>query len=290
MTAQTLGARLRADAQQLFKSTQGSITPYAADEAWRAVLDIFHNRMRMDAATRTVAEHKDSSHFDLFEYKAALERLVSGEPIAYVLGEAWFLGRKFTVNSDVLVPRPDSEVLVEVALTTLRPIQAPRVLDVGTGSGCIAISIALECGNAQVVATDVSEGAINVARTNARQLGARNIEFMISDKYRALNEQRFDMIVSNPPYVASEDPHLQSLRFEPEIALVSGAEGLDMLRALISDAGKQLRPGGFLAVEHGFDQSEAVLHLFEKAGLNEIARYRDAGDHWRVVAGRAVAA
>lgn len=286
----TLGARLRADAKQLTKSSAQRATTYSADEAWRAVLDVFQHRMHMDAAARISAEVRPQDEFNMEQYERAFQRLVDGEPIAYVLGEAWFLGRKFTVNSDVLIPREDTETLVNVGLHAIENVHAPRILDVGTGSGCIAISIALARIDAQVVAVDLCERALRTARVNAERLSARNVACQLSDGYSAIRDHRFDLIVSNPPYVAQNDPHLRALRFEPLKALTAGADGLALLRRLIAEAPCRLKSRATLAVEHGYDQSEAVMHLFETIHFIDIERHRDAGGNWRVVSGRTVAA
>ena len=223
----------------------------------------------------------------LAAYEALVKRRKAGEPLAYLLGEKEFYGRRFAVTPDVLVPRPESETLVEVALECLSPITEPRVLELGTGSGCIAITLQLERPDARVVATDVSEAALAVARANARDLDAR-VTFRQGDWYAAVDPaEPFDLIVSNPPYVATADPHLDALKHEPTLALTDGHDGLRCLTTLIAGARVHLCTHGWLALEHGFDQSTAVEGLLRDARFKEVSMRRDAGRQPRVSFGRA---
>lgn len=224
------------------------------------------------------------------EYRALLERRVAGEPIAYLLGMREFYGRGFEVDPTVLVPRPETELLVELALERVPSGASSQVLDVGTGSGCIAISIALERARAAVTALDLSEAALAVATRNAARLNARNVRFALGDAYAPVTDTRFDVIVSNPPYIAQGDPHLVrgDLRFEPQLALVGGSDGLSVLRVLIEAGGAHLNAGGWLLLEHGFDQGEAVRAMMRGAGLDEVFTHVDlaglprvSGGHWR---------
>jgi len=210
-------------------------------------------------------------------------RRAKGEPVAYLLGEKEFYGRDFVVSPAVLVPRPETELLVELALARLRSLPAPRVLDLGTGSGCIAITLALECPAASLLAVERSADALAVARANARRLGAR-VEFVLGDWYDNVGG-RFDAIVANPPYVAAADPYLQDLQGEPQHALVAGADGLDDLRRIVAGAPAHLQPGGWLAVEHGHDQAASVRQLFALAGFVAIETHRDLAGIERVCAG-----
>lgn len=204
-------------------------------------------------------------------YTAALERRLQGEPLAYILGEREFYGLKFRVTPATLIPRPETELLVELALQRMPEGQPLRVLDLGTGSGAIALSIAHHRPMAEVVAVDASAAALAVARENAVRLGIRNVNFMQGEWYAPLGAQRFDLIVSNPPYVAENDPHLKQgdLRFEPPSALASGADGLNDIRRIVADAGAHLERGGWLLLEHGYDQADAVRALLRSAGLAE---------------------
>ena len=217
------------------------------------------------------------------------QRRRAGEPVAYLTGVREFWGLPLRVTPAVLIPRPETETLVELALEWLPRAGAPRVLDLGTGSGAIALAIARERPDAQVLATDASPEALAVALDNRDRLGIRNATFAESDWYAAVVDATFDLVVSNPPYVALADPHLGEgdLRFEPASALVSGVDGLAALRGIVAGARAHLAPGGALAVEHGYDQSERVQALFREAGFTGIVVRRDLAGIARVVAGRA---
>jgi release factor glutamine methyltransferase len=216
-------------------------------------------------------------------FAALCARRARGEPIAYLLGEKEFYGRSFTVSPSVLVPRPETELLVQLVLQRLQDLRAPRVLDLGTGSGCIAITLALECPAATVLAVDRSAGALEIARINAERLGAR-VAFLQGDWYDSI-DGRFDLIVANPPYVADADPHLHDLQHEPQQALVAGRDGLDDLRRIIFGAPAHLKPGRWLAVEHGHDQGARVRQLFASAGFDAIETHRDLAGVERVCSG-----
>jgi release factor glutamine methyltransferase len=215
------------------------------------------------------------------------QRRARGEPVAYLLGEREFYGRRFAVSPAVLVPRPETELLVQLALERLQRQAAPRVLDLGTGSGCIAVTLALECPAAAVVAVDRSADALAVAGANAQHLGAA-IEFAISDWYENVGG-RFDLIVANPPYVAAADPHLRELQHEPRHALVAGADGLADLRCIVASAPAHLNSGGWLADEHGHDQGAGVRELFAQAGFVGIETHRDLAGIERVCTGTLLA-
>ena len=220
---------------------------------------------------------------------ALAQRRRAGEPVAYLTGVREFWGLPLKVTPAVLIPRPETETLVELALEWLPRGGAPRVLDLGTGTGAIALAIAKERPDAQIVATEASAEAIAVARENRARLGIGNATFVESDWYAAVDGATFELVVSNPPYVALADPHLGEgdLRFEPASALVSGVDGLAALRGIVSGARAHLAPGGALAVEHGYDQAERVQALFRDAGLTGIVARRDLAGIPRVVAGRA---
>jgi release factor glutamine methyltransferase len=224
----------------------------------------------------------DSEHARRFELLIARRR--AGEPLAYLLGEREFYSRSFAVNASVLVPRPETELLVQRALEQASSLRSPRMLDLGTGSGCIAISLALERPDADVWASDISGAALEVAHLNARRLAAP-VSFLQSGWYSAI-EGRFDLIVANPPYVAQGDPHLAELRYEPAVALIAPENGLACLRQIIAGAPGFLNPGGWLLVEHGYDQAPAVRQMFADAGLHAVSTVRDAADIERVTAGK----
>jgi release factor glutamine methyltransferase len=211
----------------------------------------------------------------------------AGEPVAYVTGEREFYGLPLKVTSDVLIPRPETELVVELALERL-PNRAGRVLDLGTGSGAIAVAIAHEAPDAEVVALDASAAALGVARENARRHGTA-MRFVIGDWFAGLGGERFDVIVSNPPYVAAGDAHLGEgdLRFEPDEALVGGVDGLDAIRAIVAGARSRLVPGGWLLFEHGYDQAERCKSLLAMYGYTDIAGWADLAGIPRASGGRA---
>ncbi len=219
--------------------------------------------------------------------RALVGRRKAGEPVAYLLGSREFYGLEFRVTPAVLIPRADSETLVEAALEKLAPDLAADVLDLGTGSGCIAIAIAHERPAARVTAVDVSAPALNVARENAVARGV-DIELVQGTWFQDLAGRQFDLIVSNPPYVAAADPHLQQgdLRFEPKTALVSGEDGLADLRTIIARAPGHLRDGGWLLVEHGYDQAVVCRDFLLDAGFGELLIRADISGLPRVAGGR----
>lgn len=214
------------------------------------------------------------------------DRRLAGEPVAYIVGEREFYGRPFRVGPATLIPRPETEHLVEAALAR-GPAQA-QVLDIGTGSGSIAITLKLERPDWSVCAVDLSDAALAVARGNAERLDAA-IEWLASDLFDALAGRVFDLIVSNPPYVPEADPHLTEgdVRFEPRTALAAGADGLDAIRAIVAQAPAHLADGGWLLLEHGYDQGEAVPALLRGAGYAEVFMERDLAGLARVSGGRA---
>ncbi|MDS1140268.1 peptide chain release factor N(5)-glutamine methyltransferase [Pusillimonas sp. SM2304] len=220
-------------------------------------------------------------------FLALQERRQAGEPMAYILGSREFMGHDFKATPAALIPRPETELLVETALDYLRERATPRVLDLGTGTGAIAISIALACPAATVFASDVSPDALALARLNAQQLGAR-VEFLHGSWYDALaGHSGFDLIVSNPPYIAAGDPHLAQgdVRFEPRLALTDGHDGLAALRAIVQGAGAKLAPRGALFMEHGWDQAQALRQLLRLAGFTQVASLPDLAGIERVTGG-----
>ena len=222
------------------------------------------------------------------QYVALVVRRVAGEPIAYITGRREFYGREFKVTPAVLIPRPETELLVELALQRL-PADAPcRVLDLGAGSGCIGITIAAERPQAQVTVVDASEAALEIARANAAQWAPSNTTLLHSDWYSAIAAERYDLIVANPPYVAEGDAHLQQgdLRFEPRSALASGVDGLSDLHRIIAGAPPHLRAGGWLLLEHGFDQAVACAWLLEAAGFQDVFNAPDLAGVPRVSGGQ----
>lgn len=229
-------------------------------------------------------------------FSALVARRAAGEPVAYLVGQREFYGRDFVVTPAVLIPRPETELLVDVVLakvsvTAGNPLfgagGTARILDLGTGSGCIAITLALELPMVQVTAVDASPEALSVARDNAARLGAA-VTFIESDWFAALQAERFDLIVANPPYVASGDPHLEAgdLRFEPASALTDHADGLAAIRHIVAAAPRCLNPDGWLFLEHGYDQAAAVNDLLVTAGFARIEQHHDLAGIVRVSGGK----
>lgn len=224
---------------------------------------------------------------ELSRYRSLLQRRLQGEPLAYILGEREFFGLGLRVTPATLIPRPDTELLVELALQRM-PEAGGRVLDLGTGSGAIALAIAHARPDAAVTAVDAAEAALSVAQGNAVRLGIRNASFVPSDWFSALAEQHFDLIVSNPPYIAENDSHLSQgdLRFEPRTALASGPDGLDDIRRIIGEAGAHLATDGWLLLEHGYDQAAQVRVLLQRAGFRNISSAKDLAGIERVTGGQ----
>jgi release factor glutamine methyltransferase len=241
----------------------------------------------------------------LQEWRSLEQRRVDGEPIAYLIGKRGFHAIELMVGPGVLIPRPETELLVDLGLDELQHILNKKdtlneseysltILDLGTGSGAIALAIASSQPNVSVVATDASEAALDIAQQNAARLKLSDrISFCLGNWYAALQSlsspsRHFDLILSNPPYIQADDLHLSQgdLRFEPPSALTDFGSGLTCLTAIIDGALAHLKPGGLLAVEHGFDQSPAVLERLALAGFQDIRPHRDLAGHWRVASGR----
>jgi len=222
------------------------------------------------------------------QFNCYISRRAAGEPLAYITGRREFFSLDLAVTPAVLIPRPETELLVEFALEKIPQGAEADIADLGTGSGAIALALAQARPRARVRATDASADAIEVARGNAARLGIRNIEFAQGDWCSALGDMRFDVIVSNPPYIAAGDAHLQQgdLRFEPPGALASGADGLDAIRIIARDAPAHLRPGGWLLLEHGYDQGVAVRELLAQRSFVEVTTVHDLEGRDRVSAGR----
>ena len=214
-------------------------------------------------------------------------RRAQGEPVAYILGEKEFYGRLFKVTPDVLIPRPETELLVDTALQHLPEKTPCNILDLGSGSGAVAITLALERPLAEVVAIETSAAALSITQDNALHLGAENVHCIEGNWYAGLRVKKFDMIVSNPPYVAAADSHLDAgdLRFEPRQALASGEDGLDDLRVIIAGAPAHLVDHGWLFVEHGYDQSAEVGELLRQHGFGQTCSLRDLAGLGRVSGG-----
>ena len=224
---------------------------------------------------------------DAADFHALLARRVAGEPVAYLLGHRGFWTLDLAVSPATLIPRPETELLVELALARLPVDTALAVADLGTGSGAIALALASERPQVDVTATDLSAAALDVARGNAARNGLARVRFVQGAWFAPLQGMRFDLIASNPPYIASNDPHLQQgdLRHEPATALASGIDGLDDIRLIVAGAGAHLLPGGWLLIEHGWDQGAAIRALFEHAGFEQVHTERDLEQRDRVTRG-----
>lgn len=221
-------------------------------------------------------------------YAALVAQRARGMPVAHLLGEWGFWTLRLRVTADTLVPRPETELLVEAALERLPPDRASRIADLGTGTGAIALALARERPSSVVIATDASPAALSVARENAGRNGVGNVEFRLGDWFTPLRGERVDLIASNPPYIAEGDPHLQrgDLRFEPASALASGKDGLDAIRAIAAAAPTHLHAAGWLLLEHGNDQGDAVRALLIAAGFQSVDTLRDLESRDRVTLGR----
>jgi release factor glutamine methyltransferase len=221
-------------------------------------------------------------------FAAYLQRRSTGEPVAYILGQQGFWKLDLDVAPHTLIPRPETEMLVEAALELVPAFAPTRVLDLGTGTGAIALALASERPVWQVTAVDRVLEAVALAERNRQRLHLDNAKVLSSHWFSALEGQRFDLIISNPPYIAAEDPHLASgdVRFEPNSALVAGADGLDDLRMIVAQAPAYLNGDGWLLLEHGYDQGAAVRDLLSGQGFEKIQTRRDLGDHERITFGR----
>ncbi|MGH8466967.1 MAG: peptide chain release factor N(5)-glutamine methyltransferase [Pseudomonas sp.] len=216
-----------------------------------------------------------------------LQRRRSGEPVAYILGQQGFWNLDLEVAPHTLIPRPDTELLVETAMALL-PATPVRVLDLGTGTGAIALALASERPQWQVTAVDRVLEAVALAERNRQRLQLDNVQVLSSHWFDSLQGERYELIISNPPYIAADDPHLVAgdVRFEPSSALVAGADGLDDLRAIIRQAPAHLQPGGWLLLEHGYDQAAAVRELLAQHDFEQIESRVDYGGHERISLGR----
>lgn len=222
------------------------------------------------------------------DFQQLLARRAAGEPLAYLTGQQGFWTLDLLVSPDTLIPRTETERLVELALERLRLDEPVRIADLGTGSGAIALSLASERPMAMVIATDLLGPTLGMAVRNAERHAIANVWFRRGSWYTALGAERFDMIVSNPPYIEGDDPHLAQgdLRHEPSAALASGADGLDAIREIIGGAPAHLVPGGWLLLEHGWNQGAAIRALLEQAGFTDVATEQDLEQRDRVTLGR----
>jgi release factor glutamine methyltransferase len=246
---------------------------------------LLQHALGMTRVALITQSHRALTEEEARQLSALVRRRLDGEPIAYIVGQREFFGLPFKVSPAVLIPRPDTELIVELAIERL-PRQA-RLLDMGTGSGAIAVAVAHTRPDAQVTALDVSLAALDVARGNATANGAQ-VRFLQSDWFGALGDERFEVVASNPPYIASGDEHLSQgdLRFEPVGALTDHADGLSALRIIIDGARAHLAAGGWLLLEHGYDQAGQVRALLAAGGYADVQSWRDLGGIERVSGGR----
>jgi release factor glutamine methyltransferase len=221
-------------------------------------------------------------------FRDLLARRMAGEPVAYLLGEREFWSLPLAVTPATLIPRPETETLVALALARIPADADAWIADLGTGSGAIALAIARERPRCRIIATDISQDALAVAAANAQRLGLSNVQCLAGDWCAALPDQSFDLIVSNPPYIAEDDIHLTrgDVRFEPRHALASGPRGMDDLQHIARCASTRLRPQGWLLLEHGYDQVQSVTRLLHACGYQEVHDYPDDAGQGRVVAGQ----
>jgi len=228
------------------------------------------------------------THEQLEDLQLVFERRKRGEPIAYITGIQEFWSMPLAVSPAVLIPRPETELLVERALELVSLEEPSQVLDLGAGSGAIALAIAHARPHAQVLATDISDAALAVATSNQRKLGVRNLKLQRSDWFSALGDASFDVIVSNPPYIAADDPDLSPAvaAFEPKLALIAGATGLEAIEYIVKTAIAHLRPNGWLALEHGWKQGAAVRALLVQHGYSHVRSRPDLAGHERMTEGQ----
>lgn len=262
-----------------------------ASEARVLMAHVLEKHYQLPRSALLSRDEMELSSEAILQWQALQSKRLAGEPIAYLLGKKGFHNIELFVAPGVLIPRPETELLVDIGLQEIERLHRPTtVLDLGTGSGAIALAIANAAPDALVSATEQSSDALGIAKKNTQLLKLETrVQLMQGSWYGALsNDARFDIILSNPPYISNLDPHLSQgdLRFEPISALTDHASGLTCLEAIINGAKDHLNPNGLIAVEHGFDQSDAVVDLMKSAGLSDIQTHLDLAGHHRVASGR----
>ena len=269
--------------------THDALLRHAADSIERVDAEWLLAHVVGQPRTWLFAHASEPAAPDVVErFEVLMVRRQAGEPVAYLTGTQGFWTLELEVSPSTLIPRPETELLVELALARIPVDARARIADLGTGSGAIALAIAKERPRASLIATDASNAALEVARRNATRNRIANIEFREGDWFAPLAGETFELIASNPPYIAVSDPHLGEgdLRFEPPTALSSGADGLDAIRRIVRDAPTHLMKGGWLLLEHGWDQGEAVRALLQAAGFIDVETVQDLEGRDRVTLGR----
>ncbi|MBE0435855.1 MAG: peptide chain release factor N(5)-glutamine methyltransferase [Methylomicrobium sp.] len=272
----------------------------ALDDAVQRLISVSESPLLDAEILLCLALDKDRSHLRAWpdkkllpeqnsHFEALLQKRLSGMPIAYITGNREFWSRDFEVNRDVLIPRPDTELLIELTLNLIPERQPYRLIDLGTGSGIIAITLAAERPDSEVIATDFSTNALTIARRNAQRHNVRNIQFLQSDWFEAISDSAlFNLVVSNPPYIADYDPHLTEgdVRFEPMSALIADNHGLSDIIRIANSARRHLLPQGHLLVEHGYNQQDQVQAIFSQLNYRNIVTYPDLSGQPRVTYGQ----
>jgi len=269
--------------QQHGKQLQDTLS-LEPDSARIEVQCLLQTALQVDRSYLLTHPEVSLDEYQLTQFTTLFGRRLRGEPIAYLLSSREFYGLDFKVSPATLIPRPETELLVDLALQRIPQAGQSRVLDLGTGSGAIALSIAHARPVAEVIAVDDSQDALEVARENVSCLGISNVRLLRSDWYSDIHGERFDLIVANPPYIAESDVHIKKgdLRYEPLSALVSGADGLEDIRHIISRTDEYLIPGGWLLLEHGYEQAEQVREMLCQEGYSSVFSARDLSGIERV--------
>jgi release factor glutamine methyltransferase len=278
------------DLNQVLKSAQKALSAALLMDATEVMLDVrllMQKTLNVDHAWLMGHGDAQLSQAQIQVFNRLLERRINGEPMAYILGAREFYGLELKTTPATLIPRPDTETLVDAALEKIAPNMALKVLDMGTGTGAIALAVASQGAQAKITAVDFSLEALKIAQENAETLQLANIRFIQSHWFDGLTNHMFDVIVSNPPYIAKDDVHLQQgdLRFEPVSALASGVDGLDDIRVIVANAPKYLNENAWLMLEHGYDQAAAVATLMASAGFKNICHVNDLAGIERVTMG-----
>ena len=277
--------------KNLLGNAQRSISASLGIGAVEASIDVrllLQNVLGVSHAWLIAHSNNELTDAEAESFEQLLSRRLNGEPIAYILGVREFYGLPLKTTSSTLIPRSDTEILVEAALKKLPINQHVKVLDLGTGTGAVALAIAKNLPQSQVTAVDFSHEALSVAKENARNLGLERVRLLQSNWFASLKNQKFDVIVSNPPYISENDVHLTQgdLRFEPPTALASGQDGLDDIRRIIQVAPSHLNRNGWLILEHGYDQAEKVAELLTLSGFDQVSHVKDLAGTLRVTLGR----